>query len=301
MPGMPALAKHLVDTIVPGPSNEAIWEKFRREIEVNADLESALHAVGLPPELMQEVVRKTWTLLNPVDIEVFRRSVSEPDFFPLGRLFRHMLQSTQSSLNVITTNYDRLAEYSCEQEGIHHYTGFSHGYRRTMVGPAFITSARQVNVWKVHGSLDWFVTEQGEIYGYGNLPGQMDGVRPLVVTPGIEKYRNTHKEPFKTIIHRADDVIDEAASYLCVGFGFNDEHIQEKLINRCAKKAAPVIVITRDLTEAAKKFLFERGLKNYLAIERASNESSRVYSSVVGEAVVPGNIWSLEGFIKLIM
>lgn len=50
--------------------------------------------------------------------------------------------------------------------------------------------------------------------------------QPLVVTPGVSKYRESHKDPFRTVMTAADQVIREANCYLCVGYGFNDEHVQ---------------------------------------------------------------------------
>ena len=67
-----------------------------------------------------------------------------------------MFKSSLKILNIVTTNYDRLAEYACDQGRIHHYTGFTHGFFRQLAAPTEITSARRANIWKVHGSLDWF-------------------------------------------------------------------------------------------------------------------------------------------------
>jgi len=257
----------------------------------------------LSPTLTERVLVTTWSLLVPQDLSVFDRSLNEKDLFPLGKLLKHMFRSTRSELNIITPNYDRLAEYACEQENLHHYSGFSHGYRKNPADKNYLKCARQVNIWKVHGSLDWFVNQQGVISSLGNVENIPNGLTPLIVTPGIEKYRNTHREPYKTTIHNSDDVIDAATSYMCIGFGFNDEHIQEKLVNRCAKENAKIIVVTRTLSESAKKFIFEGNVENYVAIEVADNDdSSIVYSSLYDNSVtINGNYWSLNGFLKLIM
>jgi hypothetical protein len=242
--------------------------------------------------------------LNPEDLEVFGRSMHDRTLFPLGKLVRHLLMSTQNQLNIITSNYDRVAEYACEQESIHHYTGFSFGYRRHAIPRDFLVTKRQVNIWKVHGSLDWFSLPTGRIVCLGNSAQVPPNLVPLIVTPGVAKYRNTHREPFKSIIHEADNVLDEAGAYLCVGFGFNDEHIQEKLVNRCQSNSARVIVITYALSDSAKRFLFEQGVKNFLAIERGSaDDVSVVYSSEIpGKSIeVGGDLWSLQGFLSLIM
>jgi hypothetical protein len=306
MAGMQGLAEHLiadVDVSTADHANQAAWNHFCTLLKSGVDLETALHKVALPEELTNKVVRSTWGLLNPQDLKIFYLSMSDNKVFPLGKMLRHLLKSTQSQINIITSNYDRLAEYACEQEGIHHYTGFSYGFRRHAVPKDYILAKRQVNIWKVHGSLDWFSSSAGGIVCLGNSAVVPENLFPMIVTPGIAKYRNTHREPYKSIIHEADNVIDAASAYLCIGFGFNDEHIQEKLVNRCSSSSARIIVITYALSDSAKKFLFSGKVENYLAIERgASDDSSIVHSSNLTSPVhVDANIWSLQGFNSLIM
>lgn len=306
MSGMWGLSQHLIDTIETEDLTEAdicSWQKLCELLQDNIDLETALHRVSLSPELTNRVVLSTWRLLVPQDMAVFEKSLSDSGLFPLGLLLKHMLRSTTKQINIITTNYDRLAEYACEQENIHHYSGFSHGYRGSLVKKDYLKCSRQVNIWKVHGSLGWFVNKQGVIVSLGNVHSIPEGLTPLIVTPGIEKYRNTHKEPYKTTIHEADDVIDAASSYLCIGFGFNDDHIQEKLVNRCAKDDATIIVVTHKLSFSAKKFLFGEGSNRYLAIEaHEDDKKSLIYSSAFEDSIeVEGDYWSLNGFLKLIM
>lgn len=304
--GMSALAAHLVDNVdVSGEDVEAqnSWNRFCELLSKHIDLESALHQVTLPSTITKKVVLATWELLNPQDISIFNSSLNNQDLFPLGKLLKHFLASTQTQVNIITSNYDRLAEYACEQENIHHYTGFSFGYKRHAIPRDQIYSRRQVNIWKVHGSLDWFSVGNDKIVCLGNSSSIAPDLHPLIVTPGIEKYRNTHREPYKSIIHESDNVLDAANAYLCIGFGFNDEHIQEKLINRCANNSARVVVITYALSDSAKTFLFKGNVKNYLAIERGEkDESSIVYSSSIGNGIhIDSNLWSLSGFMSLLM
>ena len=306
MSGMWALAQHLVKDIATddlGANEQGLWQQFCTLLGGEVDLESALHQVQLSADLVEKVVVSTWNLLVPEDLAVFNRSLIDPDLIILGKILKHMFRSTSSQVNIITPNYDRMAEYACEQENIHHYSGFSHGYRRNTAKKDYLKCSRQVNIWKVHGSLDWFINEQGVISALGNVENIPAGLTPLIVTPGIEKYRNTHKEPFKTTIHESDDVIDAATSYLCIGFGFNDEHIQEKLVNRCAKGNSKIIVVTHKLSESAQKFLFQGNVSNYLAIEAGgTDDTSIIHSSLQENSVtINGSYWALDGFINLIM
>lgn len=305
MSGMRKLAQHLlthVDVSDLLDSEQASWGNFCAELNDDVDLEAALVKIPLSQDLTSRVVNETWNLLAPEDISVFKESLNNTSLFPLGRLLKHMFRSTAKELNIITPNYDRLAEYACEQENIHHYSGFSHGFRGNTVKTDYLTCSRQVNIWKVHGSLGWFVNSNGVIISLGNVSDIPDNLTPLIVTPGIEKYRSTHKEPYKTIIHESDDVMDQATAYLCVGFGFNDEHIQTKLVNRCANNGAAVIIITYELTDATKEFISNDNTNRYLAIEALDENKSKIYSSLYDAPVeVDGDFWSLHGFMKLIM
>lgn len=303
--GMHPLSQFIVKSVDVTDCNAAdmaAWDVFCGLLLDGVDLESALHQVALSPNTTQKIISATWNFLAPQDRNVFDKSLNDSNYFPLGRLLKHMLRSTVPSLNIITPNYDRLAEYSCEQEGIHHFSGFSHGYRGHLSAKDYLKCARQVNIWKVHGSLSWFINAQGIICSLGNIERIPEGLDPLIVTPGVAKYRSTHRDPYKTIIHMSDDVLEKAKSYLCIGFGFNDEHIQEKLVNRCAKGDASVIVITHKLSDSAKKFLLNNA-KNYLAIEAGQDGSSSIiYSSsllIAEEVNLP--YWQLNQFLTLII
>ncbi len=305
MSGMWQLAQHLmanVDVVDLHDNEQTSWYNFCEKLKADIDLETALYDVPLSPEITGRVVSETWNLLAPEDFTVFEGSLNNPSLFPLGKLLKHMFRSTAKELNIITPNYDRLAEYACEQENIHHYSGFSHGYRGYSAKKDYLSCSRQVNIWKVHGSLGWFTNSNGVITSLSNINEIPNDLTPLIVTPGIEKYRSTHKEPYKTIIHESDDVMDGATAYLCVGFGFNDEHIQTKLVNRCANNGASVIIITYELTEATKEFIANESTDKYLAIEAVEDNKSKIYSSLLDEPVeVEGEFWSLNGFINLIM
>lgn len=305
MSGMWQLAQHLMTNVEVKDlhdNEQTSWRNFCEKLKEGIDLETALHDVPLSSELTGRVVSETWNLLAPEDFKVFEESLNNLSLFPLGKLLKHMFRSTAKELNIITPNYDRLAEYACEQENIHHYSGFSHGYRSYTAKKDYLSCSRQVNIWKVHGSLGWFTNSNGVITSLSNINKIPNGLTPLIVTPGIEKYRSTHKEPYKTIIHESDDVMDKATAYLCVGFGFNDDHIQTKLVNRCANNGASVTIITYELTEATKEFIENENTANYLAIEASANNKSKIYSSLLKEPVeVEGEFWSLKGFMDLIM
>lgn len=306
MSGMGALAKHLIEHAdISGLSevDSDAWGSFCELLKEGVDLETALHRVTVSEELTSKIIKATWALIHAEDISIFQKSLYTRAMFPLSRLLNHMFRSSLRTINIVTTNYDRLAEYACDQEGVHHYTGFTHGFFRQLVAPNEITSPRKVNIWKVHGSLDWFKSPLDDVVALSNIAGLPDNYDPQIVTPGSQKYQRTHLEPFRSIINNSDQAITAANSYLCVGYGFNDEHIQPKLISKCARHNTPIAIVTHGLSEAAKGLILSGNVQNYLAIERGETDNqSIVYSSLDTEPmVVEKNIWSLEGYLSLIM
>jgi len=304
--GMGALAAHLIkntDFLGLPPTEEASWDQFRQLLDSGVDLESALHQVSISEELTIKVIRATWSLINSEDMRTFRNCLQDRTTFPLGKLITHMFSSSLSRINIVTTNYDRLAEYACEQERLHHYTGFTHGFFRQLAPPDEIKIGRKVNIWKVHGSLDWFKSPLEDTVALSNIESIPDNYEPQIVTPGTQKYHRTHLEPYRSIINNADQAITAANSYLCIGYGFNDEHIQPKLIAKCVRQNTPITIITYKLSDATKKHILDGNAQNYLAIERgAIDDQSVVYTSLENTPItVDKNIWSLEGYLKLII
>lgn len=301
IPSMASLASHLMEHVGKGIDSET-WDGFVDLLKQGIDLETALHKVQLTSDLTKQVVMKTWEFINPKDILVFQEALNNPEYFPLGKLIKNMFRSVHREINIITTNYDRLAEYACEQEGIHHYTGFTHGYLRRLVNKDNLVANRKVNIWKVHGSLDWVIRPEGDICALGQLDKIPNGFSPQIVTPGIDKYLTTYHEPYRSIITHSDEVLKSSNSYLCIGFGFNDEHIQEKLVEKCVRENSRIMVLTWSLTDNAKQFLLGGSVRNYLAIERGqSDNQSIIYSSLFdGAQMVENNYWSQSGFLNLI-
>jgi hypothetical protein len=306
MSGMSALASYLIKNtdIAELSSRDAnSWSEFCGLLNSNVDLESALHRVTMSEELTERIIKLTWTLINGEDLNIFEQFLQGNVNFGLGKLVSHMFRSSISNINIITTNYDRLAEYACEKEGFHHYTGFTHGFFRQIVRPNDIKVNRKINIWKVHGSIDWFKSPLDDIVGLPHLKSVPPQYEPQIVTPGTQKYQRTHLEPYRSIINNADQAITAATSYLCVGYGFNDEHIQPKLMMKCARQDAPLTVVTYALSDAARRYIIDGRIRNYLAIERgAHDDQSIIYSSLEETPItINKNIWSLDGYLTLIM
>lgn len=301
--GMRELQLHLVSKMSPASESEAAsWQLFLNELKSGKDLETALHDVRLTPPLEAQVISLTRDLILADDQKVFRALVKEEVSFPLTKLIRYLHRTTHSLVSVITTNYDRVAEYAVDAAGIEHATGFSRGYYRRFYGgkqyEGFAQNDKIVEILKVHGSVDWFIDQHGDSVALPDAITAPTSLTPLMVTPGTGKYAVTHEEPFRSIITRSDGAFEKARGVFCVGYGFNDRHIQPKLRKRVLSDAAPVVLLARTLTPNAKGFIQECSHKSWLALEE-SEAGCRAYFSEQPKGVeVPIALWEFDKFLS---
>ena len=309
IPGMGDLRKHIL--ALPDPNGYSAveldpWRQFKNALE-DTDLESALQQVNLPEHFDDLIVDATWSFLQPYDIKAFDEILARTTSCPLTRLFQYLLHSTNCEIDVVTPNYDRLAEYAAEAGEIYHETGFSYGNLRWRLGDerqtVYFSKNRQdrVNILKVHGSFDWFRDEHGVIRALPISHPKPVKWKPAIVTPGLQKYRRVYDEPFVSIKAASDRAFSNASGFFCSGFGFNDNHIQTKLTERCRSKQVPLVLITHGVTPAAKAFFAGDHCSQYLAVEYA-DEGCRIFCPEfpTGEIVTEGAFWQLEDFLTLI-
>ncbi|MCH8535858.1 MAG: SIR2 family protein [Flavobacteriaceae bacterium] len=309
LPSMWTLGEHLKSSIsFTDPEDIKQFEIFKETLNKVKDLESTLLQIQLRPNVLEKIIYETWSLVNRHDVEAFEQLLEGKTEFPLAELTTHLLQSAQRKVSIVTTNYDRLAEYAASFSNAFICTGFSQnfiGHFSKSIHQQDLTKLSgfkgQVNIWKVHGSLDWFKSEEESDRQLPYRTTIPVNHKPLIVTPGLSKYYETQLEPFRTIFTEADNEIEKATSYLCIGYGFNDIHVQPKLLAQI-KSGKPIIVITKELTPKTKQSIIDARCKQYILIEEANGKDTRVYSSSFsGEQIIPGvNYWSLSEYLNLI-
>jgi hypothetical protein len=300
IPSMPELAAHLRVSITDG-SDE--WSSFLSELEKTGDLEKALQNTSISPALTYKIIICTWEFINQKDLEYYKKLIDEKEKdFPLKDLFSKLLQSHPKHVKVITTNYDRVAEYAADLADANIHTGFSGRYLLNFTQSYRQSNPNQnrVDIWKVHGSLDWFNRENNLFFSSPLAKEIPKNTKPLIVTPGIIKYLQTHLEPYRTVMNEADKALMEASCFLCVGYGFNDEHVQPKLFGE-VRKGKPIVTIVQKLTDAGKKLLLQKPDKSIVLEDAGSNRTNFHYfeDNVCKKETLDGNFWQLGEFIKL--
>ncbi len=308
--GMDALRDYLVTRLGSSPIRSDAEVAELLSLLDSKDLERALTELTLKEHQERQVIGFAWEKVHGDDRSLFDRILTRSTEPHLVKLFRHLFDSTHRDVSVVTTNYDRLAEYSANIAGFGFTNGFSDGY----IAPRAVSDSarscryqcqsstrnRVVRVWKVHGSIDWFSDGAGRVFCLPSATALAVGLDPVIVTPGTTKYMRTHEEPFRTVIGEADRALSDAGSFLCVGYGFNDTHIHPKLTERAANGRKPLVVLAKVLTDAAKATITSLTRTPYLAIEQGSSgDLSRVYTNehAAGVELASPNLWDLGVFL----
>lgn len=305
--GMGDLAHYLQDHIKPDEGEETdAWLLIRAALANDDGLEEALLKTAAPLSLVEKVVALTWQAIAEDDLALMSRAACGQEQFSLSTFLQGMFKSTHMVTNIVTPNYDRVAEYATDIAGFFHATGFVPGIIRNREGGDPVSmrrgahAARTVRIWKVHGSLDWFADNAGRVVSLPFSESLPVGFKPLIVTPGVSKYERTHDEPFRSAIQGADRALEQAASFLCVGYGFRDRHIQPKIVEKCRQRNVPIVILARTLTDEAKGFLADSAGQAYMALER-DGEGSRVFlpEHPDGISIAQPDLWKFDHFNKI--
>ena len=310
-PLMTPLADHLKSSVSAPAADAILWADIRSKLDQGVDLETALNDIRSDHGLIDDIIAKTWALVSARDLDFYHDLTQGRTDFALADLIK-WLETARRRIDVVTTNYDRVIEYACDVAGTIWIDGTGFGYfKRGMRG--FETVVREhpksppstiARIWKVHGSLDWFSVSGNGIFTARSLRTAIpEGTKPLIVTPGQGKYERALDDPFRTILTGADEVMNNASAFLCVGYGFNDKHVHTKLIRKAQDPHSRFIILARTLTDNTKKFLFNGGCKNFIAIERLEeNGRSQVYLPEYTEPIsMEMDVWSMRGLCKAII
>jgi len=111
-----------------------------------------------------------------------------------------------------------------------------------------------------------------------------------------------YNDPFRTILGRADDTLKTARSYLCIGYGFNDEHVQPVLNRRVHENSIPIVVVTKELSAAGRRILLERPCGKFLILEEENTSTKAYYPGRPGGVSIPGcSLWNLDKFLDMLL
>ena len=308
IPGMGELAKELKDK-VPGMlstlEDEANWNAISNDLTNGVGLEQALHNTK-PNSTVEECIRKTTAVyIGEAEKCLFEEIVRKGKQLRFSEYLQRFNIRNQGIV-VITTNYDRLIEYACEVNDIMTDTLFvgkymSHfnpdkskyascvGVQKKGKGQKLLYSP-MVTVLKPHGCLSWHLIN-GVPYSITNCSVEDS----LIITPGLNKYREGYSIPFDKHREKANEEIDRAQRYIIIGYGFGDDHLETHLMKQL-RSGKPTLIFTHTLSAKAEEIV--KKCRGITAFCHVNNDDTRVLT-IDGESVLSGvNLWDLHEMIK---
>lgn len=285
------------NTIVDSLDSEGLEAALLKQQQANESIESAIIKITAEYVLCEE--QKT-----------INKCIAENKKLKFSYLLSHASAANPKVARVITTNYDRLIEFAAEYE--------NWGVDSMMVGRYWgkhdpdlsnklqvrgisvkgktpkLVYRDHIKIFKPHGSLDWFMA--------GDIPmtsciGSTE--EPLIITPGVGKYKKGYGQPFDAHREQGNRAIDDAASILCIGYGFNDDHLQTHLTARI-RSGVKTLLLTRGLSDNARKVVNESS--NCKALIFNENPLGTMVICKEGEKLIPDvQWWDVEYFVKEVL
>jgi len=154
-------------------------------------------------------------------------------------------------VEIFTTNYDLLMEQALEARRVPYFDGFA-GVRRPFFDLRAIEEdvlpARWARLWKIHGSINWYLTKEGVFRG----TAEIDGTARRVIHPSHLKYQESRRMPYLAMIDRLRAFLKQpTATLVLCGYSFRDEHINEVIVQGLrASQTAIAFALQYDRLEA---------------------------------------------------
>jgi hypothetical protein len=284
------------------PSMLSLNEALKKEITdfdiSNDNLEDEL-GKGKYQEKLPQIKKTIWNEVNNADILVLKKIIANKtnDFNGIKLLIEKCIEAHPKVLNIVTTNYDRVLEHLLAYQCIDFTDGFE-GKTLSIFNETNFKDANIVNLVKVHGSLNWF-NVNGEIR---YLSSETATEMPQIVVPSKNKFEETYNLPYRELIQKSDILINNALSFLVVGFGFNDKHLTPR-IEANIKKGIPLVLITKEIStntfkelqSAEKYILFEEAEVGKTKVIYKENKSSKQIIEIID-----GDFWQLNEFMEIL-
>lgn len=309
---MGELSSHLDSTVAAGlaTADADRWKAISPLLPAKG-LEAALLEVPPTPGLETAIVARTAELIAAREGQIVGEVFSRARTLRFTRLVKQLLKP-QNGLPIVTTNYDRLIEIAVEEAGlgvdtlfVGHFAGEMNEQesRLSFCREVTLRSGRaqyrfrpRANVFKPHGSLDWYHRDGKPVRYSGDL-----SLPRLIITPGLNKFRNGYESPFDRHRERANSAIDRASRFLVIGYGFNDDHLETHLTPRI-RNGVPTLLLTYALSDNATKLVTE--CSNVVAIQRAEQGGASGSSVFVAgtETFFSGlDLWDLGSFVAEVL
>lgn len=282
------------------PSMKDLKEKLKPElgdIGENADLETELGKIE--DSKLDDIRKIIRSEVLKGDIACLKEYIQNSNYFePIIKMIRKFYNSHPCKIDIVTTNYDRVLEYALSKSDCNFTDGFP-GRALSKFNPKAFGKKDIINLIKVHGSLNWFSDENNNMF-YLPCEHAPNELKCGMVLPASNKYDEVFQEPYRTLITNSDHVIEQAKSFLVVGFGFNDKHLTPKIDHRI-RADIPIVIITKNATDSCNEKL--NSADKYCLFEESANKTKVTFKrkrGAVAESVqLEGSYWALDKFMEV--
>lgn len=182
--------------------------------------------------------------------------------------------SREYPLEIFTTNYDLLIEQALESQNVPFFDGFI-GSHTTFFDNSAIEDnsipSRWIRLWKLHGSINWFLTSQNSLTRSSN--GINTDQLCRVIHPSHLKYTESRKMPYLAMFDRFKNFLKTPHSLLFIcGYSFHDEHINDAIITCLRNNPTSMVfgLVFGDISEYSEAIDIALMIPNFSLI--ASNE-----------------------------
>lgn len=143
------------------------------------------------------------------------------------------LVERRKPIQIFTTNYDTLLEDALSLARITYWDGFSGGavaFRSHQYGQSAPDQGCRALVVKLHGSIDWFLGEDGRVIRVRDSDTYPKNRGRVLIYPQATKYVATQRDPFASQFSMLRNALSSGENVLSIcGYSFGDEHINQEL------------------------------------------------------------------------
>ncbi|HRO44824.1 SIR2 family protein [Agriterribacter sp.] len=225
--------------------SDSISEYKKKEFYIKKDIEGLLSYIILYEKLNGEIKKGESILRAALEAKIAKAcklnlQPQAPHIDFLNKLTAR--KTNDPRVKLFTTNYDLLFEMAANQSGFVVIDGFSFTHPRKFSGRYFDLdivnrektrvkqeesfASKVFHLYKMHGSLNWFKDVSNN-----NIVQQDEPTKPLIIYPANEKYESSYEQPYFEMMSRFQQALRKETTLLIViGFGFQDKHIQNVII-----------------------------------------------------------------------
>lgn len=183
------------------------------------------------------------------------------------------LSERRKPLHIFTTNYDTLIEDALSLAHLTYWDGFSGGavaFRSHRYGQHAPDNGCRAVVVKLHGSIDWFLSEDGTVLRVRDSDAYPPNKGRVLIYPQATKYIATQRDPFASQFSLLRHALSSGENVLAIcGYSFGDDHVNQEI--------ELAISTTENKTTLVAFCLEAGGLPNVITRWLASSWGKRVY------------------------